>query len=120
MNAGEVQALLEALTGQAAPLRFSGELHLFEGPHAGLGYSQLNELLLLFGFDRVGQAFFQFLLDGTVDYLAGNAICSDHELVNGVRRFRELALLLYGNVKFGSSVRMLAEVAGAFRDRGRS
>ena len=37
----------------------------------GLGYSQLNELLLLLGFDRVTRTFFQFLKDGTTEYQDG-------------------------------------------------
>jgi hypothetical protein len=31
---------------------------------SGLGYSQLNELLLLLGFDRASHSFFQFLVVG--------------------------------------------------------
>ena len=97
-----IQRVLEQLAGKDAP--FSADvpeeaLRHFESPGAELGYSQLNELLLLFGFDRVTHAFFQFLLDGSTDYTPGDAL-SFEQLENGVRRFREKALLLYGNVKF--------------------
>jgi len=81
---------------------------------SGLGYSQLNELLLLLGFDRVTHAFFQFLRDGAVEYVDGGAIASFEQLEEGVDRFRALGLLMYGNVKYAFKVlstdpRLLAE-----------
>jgi hypothetical protein len=57
-------------------------------------------LLLLSGLDRVTHAFFSYLLDGTREYKAGNAFESLEQLEKGVTRFREMALLAYGNVKF--------------------
>ena len=96
------QYLLEQLVGQAAP--FSADipeeaLQRFESAGGKLGYSQLNELLLLFGFDRITPAFFRFLLDGSTGYMFGDAL-SLEQLETGVQRFRKTALLLYGNVKF--------------------
>lgn len=66
----------------------------------GLGYSQLNELLLLLGFDRVGKSFFQYLVDGTTAYAPGKYITSLDRLNEGVERFRKVALLVHGNVKY--------------------
>ena len=65
-----------------------------------LGYSQFNEILLLLGFDRVFPGFFQFLVDGTLNYKDGSAIDSLETFEKGIERFRELALLWYGNIKF--------------------
>lgn len=94
--------MLEELAGQPAP--FSAHvpekaLQDIESPGVELGYSQLNELLLLFGFDRITHAFFRFLIDGSTDYTPGDAL-SLEQLERGVKRFREIAVLLYGNVKF--------------------
>ena len=89
------QHLLEQLVGQAAP--FSADipeeaLQRFESAGGKLGYSQLNELLLLFGFDRITPAFFRFLLDGSTGYMFGDAL-SLEQLETGVQRFRKTALL---------------------------
>jgi hypothetical protein len=67
----------------------------------GMGYSQFNELLLLLGFDRVSHAFFQLLVDNTLLYESGSAIQSIKQLRDGVDRARTMALLFFGNVKFG-------------------
>ncbi|MBI4581639.1 MAG: hypothetical protein HY718_18225 [Planctomycetes bacterium] len=68
---------------------------------SGLGYSQLNELLLLLGYDRVSREFFQYLVDGRSGYEPGAAFKSLDEMRTGVDRFRQLAILRFGNVKFG-------------------
>jgi hypothetical protein len=90
--------LLETLTGQPAPITPTTKPSF---PTGGLGLSQLNELLLLFGYDRVTHAFFQFLVDGTLDYKPGCGIKSIEDLEAGVERSRQLSLLHFGNVKFG-------------------
>lgn len=90
--------LLAALTGQRAPLAPSA-IPAF--PASGLGLSQLNELLLLFGYDRVTHAFFQFLVDGTLEYKPGGGIKSIEDFESGIERSRKLSLLHFGNVKFG-------------------
>ena len=66
--------------------------------------SQLNELLLLLGFDRVTHQFFQFLVDGTTEYREGASFKSFAQLDRAIRRFREIALLRFGNVKFAFKV----------------
>jgi hypothetical protein len=103
LKKSRIQDLLERLAGQPAP--FEREvpkeaLRVFERGRGRLGYSQLNELLLLFGFDRITHAFFKFLLDGSTEYKPGDAFSSLERLDEGVRRFRKIAILLYGNVKF--------------------
>lgn len=100
MNRLEVKSILEALTGRTAPIDSPFALQLFHDAHSGLGYSQLNELLLVFGLDRVSTSFFQFLLDGATDYQPGQAFTSRQQLTEGVHRFQELAMLLYGNIRF--------------------
>ena len=67
----KLRQLLEALTGQIPPLAQEFCEVAPQFPAGGLGYSQLNELLLLLGYDRVTQAFFQFLVDGTLKYQPG-------------------------------------------------
>lgn len=94
---------LEDLTGQKAPLQsgaLEDALKLLEEKGGGLGYSQLNELLLLLGYDRVTMDFFRYLVDGEVDYEPGLAFRSLDQLRDGTERFRKLALLYFGNVKF--------------------
>jgi hypothetical protein len=66
----------------------------------GLGYSQLNELLLLLGFDRISHNFFQYLVDESTEYKPKSSLGSFKALEDGITRFRKAALLLYGNVKF--------------------
>ena len=51
------------------------------------------------GFDRITHAFSRFLLDGSTDYTPRDGL-SLEQLESGVRKFREIALLLYGNVNF--------------------
>ncbi len=92
--------LLEALASQRPPLPEASKL-VPSFPRKGLGYSQLNELLLLLGYDRVTHAFFQFLVDGTLDYQPGCELGSIEDLEAGVERARQLSLLFFGNVKFG-------------------
>lgn len=101
MDREETRELLVKLTGsQLATLNPPENFDLFANSNASLGYSQLNELLLLFGFDRITHTFFRYLLDGGTDYEAGQEFVSPEQLLDGVARFRELAILLYGNVKF--------------------
>jgi hypothetical protein len=78
VNCEEVKKLLEKLAGQAAPLDCAPtELAVLDAAGDELGYSQLNELLLLFGFDRITQSFFRYLLDGSIDYEPGLAFDSE-------------------------------------------
>jgi len=102
MNSTTLVRLLEQLTGEAVPFvdRLKGvEVSVGAGAR-GLGYSQLNELLLLAGLDRITHSFFAYLVVGSPDYTLGLAFESPEQFEKGVMRFRETALLLYGNVKF--------------------
>lgn len=91
------------LTGQEIP--FSENLtkldlaRIFSQP---VGYSQLNEILLTLGYDRISEDFFQFLVDGQVNYEENNPskIDSRDVFLDGVERFRKLALFVYGNIKY--------------------
>ncbi len=94
--------LLEELSGEPVP--FSKEIEnadvLIGAGDKALGYSQLNELLLLGGLDRITHEFFGYLINGKPFYTAGMGFESLDELEAGIRRFRIMALLTYGNVKF--------------------
>jgi len=75
--------------------------HLSPGPDyitfAGLN----NELLLFLGYDRLTPGFFQYLVDGSTEYKSTAALRSIRKFRDGVDRFRKLAILNFGNVKFG-------------------
>src|SRR5687767_1301398 len=96
-----ISSIIEDLTGQPAP--FSAAV---EAPvqsllaKSGMGYSQLNELLLSLGYDRVTEWFFQYLLDGKLDYGHESVFKSVDQLRAGVDRFCQFAILRFGNVKF--------------------
>lgn len=102
VDSASVGHLLEKLTGQAIPFGHEVEkLSITIGPgDEGLGYSQLNELLLIAGLDRITHGFFAYLLTGAPDYQPGMAFESVEQLKAGVDQFRKAALLAYGNVKF--------------------
>lgn len=116
-------AILEDLTGQERPFAVDLEAAvtgLLTG--SGLGHSQLNELLLAYGYDRVSPALFQYLVAGIGDRDEGEeergngddpgekqvaaqatpplAFNSLEGLRTAVDRFRRLAVLRLGNVKF--------------------
>lgn len=97
-----MKKLLEDLTGEKLPLpeKLEAVEHPFGPSDAALGYSQLNELLLLAGLDRVHETFFSFLLKGDLEYVEGSGFESFQQLRDGVDQFRRLALMLFGNVKF--------------------
>lgn len=99
-----LETVLADLTGQDISFRQSlaalsaATDELFGGD--GMGCSQLNELLLFLGYDRLSREFFQFLLDGTAEYKPGAAFNDLSQLRNGVDRFRQIAILRFGNVKY--------------------
>ena len=69
----------------------------------GLGYSQFNELLLTLGYDRVTKGFFKYLLgkEAEISSLEKLEISNLEKLKQGVEKFREDAMLLYGHIKYG-------------------
>jgi hypothetical protein len=97
-----VRGLLERLTGQPAtnpvPLP-QRALEVLESG-SGWGYGQFNEVLLLLGYDRICPELFQYFATATTEYHPGTSIKSSAKLQEAVGRFRKLALLFYGNVKF--------------------
>ncbi|MGH7146418.1 MAG: hypothetical protein ACREIJ_00740 [Nitrospiraceae bacterium] len=92
----EIFELIQELTGQRIPFpEYKGTLQThnpFE--QEGIGHSQLNEMLLTLGYDRVSYPFFLYLCEGK------NKIDSLDALRSCVERFCTHAILLYGNVKF--------------------
>ena len=99
----ELIKLFEDLTGQKAPLTSTGPektVELLDQGSKAIGYSQFNELLLMMGYDRITYAFFQYLVDGSTAYTPGAALSSLDQLRQGIERFRKLALILFGNVKY--------------------
>jgi hypothetical protein len=95
-NLEEVFQLVEDLTGQPMPFsqnrsKFVDELPFADG---GIGYSQLNELLLTLGYDRIQLPFFQYLFGKE------STVCSIDQFTEGIRKFQKHAIFLYGNVKF--------------------
>jgi hypothetical protein len=108
ISSAELKGLLESLTGQALPLEDTNglldQVAVAISRGQSIGHSQFNELLLNVGYDRVEPAFFFYLCDpNSVCKKAqgSEAISSPLDLENGIDTFRKLALLLYGNVKFG-------------------
>lgn len=81
----------------------------------GISYSQLNELLLSFRYDRVSKGFFNYFFLTTedrerlsrenfqVDYNSETPlrISSLDGFVKGVEWFRKIAMLEFGNIKYG-------------------
>jgi hypothetical protein len=98
-----LKRLIERLVGEPAAAGFDGvpdsALSVLSPKGRGIGYSQLNELLLFLGFDRISRSFFQFIVDGTTTYKDGSSIRTLQAFERGVRRHLELALLLFGSVK---------------------
>lgn len=98
----EVKELLEHLTGSKIEALIHSELKesdLFKKT-GGLGFNQFNELLLIFGQNRINQEFFQFLVDGNIKYSPGSKIVSVNHLKGGVENFQRVALLFFGNIRF--------------------
>ena len=130
MTSPQLEGLLASLTGQALPLKDNHGLldrvaaAISDGQ--SIGHSQFNELLLNVGYDRVELEFFLYLCDPSAVSKNANgseAISSPRDLENGIDTFRKLALLLYGNVKFGfktlsrDSATLLFFVQEAHRER---
>lgn len=95
-----IRELMHDLTGQESPFDADPNEEvstLLAG--SGIGYSQMNEILLVLGYDRISFSFFQYLVDGTAEYVSGSAITSREKLRAGIDRFRKLAALRYGSVR---------------------
>ncbi len=97
-----IRVILEDLTGQEAPFDKETDREVTDLlAQSSVGYSQLNEHLLLLGYDRITPSFFQFLVDGSASPTDnGSAFTSLTELRAGVDRFRMYAILRFGNIKY--------------------
>jgi hypothetical protein len=110
MDYQKIRNALERLTGQKATgIEPNPEISILRTAGEGLGYSQLNELLLLLGFDRISRAFFRYLIDGDTRYETGMAFETEQQLEDSIEKFQKLAILLYGSVKFAFKVLSRAE-----------
>jgi hypothetical protein len=94
---------LERLAGQQATIRAvtipRRTLELLESPdQSGIGYSQLNELLLLHGLDRVDRTFFDFLVRDVRSNQ--KEIPSIAEFERCVDAFVKFGLICFGNTKY--------------------
>lgn len=88
--------LIAQFAGQKVPLPQNVDLlRLDSFPHGGIGYSQLNEILLILGYDRISNHFFKFVFGDS------DSISTIAEFAEGIDKFRELAMLQYGNIKYG-------------------
>ena len=96
IKVNEVKNILEKLTGQKTPVKIINELKIVDDTK--IDYGQFNELLLLFGYDRVTPYFFQFLVDGSFSYNPNSFIKNIESLEKGVENFQKIALFVFGNV----------------------
>ncbi|MGA2318832.1 MAG: hypothetical protein ABSG71_20990 [Thermodesulfobacteriota bacterium] len=94
-----IVSLIEKLTGQQVPFLQNIEKLKAHDPfaHGGIGYNQFNEILLTLGYDRVTVAFFRYLFDRES---GESKIISYEEFQEGIQKFRKLAMLLFGNIKY--------------------
>lgn len=94
---------LELLTGQRSNLGevFDECIDIRAFEKGLLGVSQMNELLLTAGFDRVTEDFFMFLYKGRpTKYKDGTRIRGIKELERKVNGLRKYSALKFGNFKF--------------------
>jgi hypothetical protein len=91
---------IERLTGYPPPISNKVPVKAIDFliKKKGLGYSQFNEVLLVLGYDRIPLSFFQYLVDGRLEYKDGCKIDGIDNLKKGVERFVILALRAFGNV----------------------
>jgi hypothetical protein len=95
-NADKVIEQITKLTGQPVPFEKNIERLRDQASfeHGGIGRSQLNEILLTLGYDRIKKPFFTYLFGESLQ------ISNYNQFVHGIEKFRKEAILLYGNVKF--------------------
>ncbi len=100
-----IKQLIEKLTGESSEI-ICKEFYEIEFFHNGksIGYSQLNEILLLLEYKTVTRSFFQYLIDQTIDYKSDSRISSFNQFENGVNEFRKIAILLFANIKYGFEI----------------
>lgn len=95
------QILIEQMEGREPPLVSNAPEEAEKLlPKPGIGFSQFNEVLLLLGYDRITESFFQFLIDGSSEYKSGVVFTGIGKIEAGVDRFRILAMWFYGNIRY--------------------
>ena len=101
-NVKTLRDLLSQMTGRTPPLPKTDAPEQAEKlmPEPGIGFSQFNEILLLLGYNRVSNSFFQFLLDGKPESETDGAFTSLEDIKIGIDRFRVLAMWFYGNIHY--------------------
>jgi hypothetical protein len=97
---------IEKLTGQNVPFEGKKDVIGSIDPFSkgGIGYSQLNEILLTLGYDRVTREFFDYIFSSNPypgDPTPSQQISTMDQLFRGVQKHRIHSLLIYGNIKFG-------------------
>jgi hypothetical protein len=93
---------IERLTGQRVPLdRNISTIEKLNENNLNLGYSQLNELMLFLGYDRVSQSYFQFLVDKSLEFSPESTIKDVGDFAENVDKMIVFSLRLFGNIKFG-------------------
>ena len=96
-----LRKLLTQLNGREPPLKTDAPENAEKLlPDPGIGYSQLNKVLLLLGYNRVSASFFQYLIDNTSSYNPGAAFTGLGKIRDGVDRFRKHEMWYYGNIRF--------------------
>jgi len=94
---------LELLTGQKSNLEkvFDKYIDFDTFEKGSMGVSQMNELLLTAGFDRITEDFFMFLCtERPAKYIDATTIRGKKELAIKVNRLRKYGILKFGNFKF--------------------
>jgi hypothetical protein len=118
MSERKIRNLIVRLTGQKLPIK-NEKIKLgplFKGGNKGIGYNQLNEILLMFGYDRISPSFFKFLIQLSGVEIAENPkkdaigepdVVTQPLLIKSLEQFEYLvesfnivALLAYGNIKY--------------------
>lgn len=104
-NEIKIRKLIQNLVGEEITLSCNDNSYsvIYEGDF-NVGFSQMNELLLLHGFDRISKPFFQFLVNQTTDYKPTSKVTSLEQLEKGIDEFRKIAILFWGNIKKGFKV----------------
>lgn len=99
------KAAIEALTGEHLPTSPNhcdrAFLVLKDLETQPIGYSQFNEILLCCGFDRINPDYFDFLFSGQLNPQPAPRVSSVGQLETASRRGQQLALLAFGNARFG-------------------
>jgi len=94
---------LELLAGQKSNLKevFDEYIDIDAFEKGTIGVSQMNELLLTAGFDRITEDFFMFLCaEEPAKYIDGTTIKGIKDLETKVYKLRKYGALKFGNFKF--------------------